>query len=313
MGEWTVRATGPDEIARVHAFYAAEHRRHTGREFPLPLETLVHLSTSPGRDPELDLLTVELDGTPVGRGVVIANPPFSEVVAHLAVHSSLSDAETTEAYRLLVDGLEVAARARVGDGDAHEHAIGVDVLDGDPKVDRTLASLGFALTRRSYEMGMDLDPDFPRPVPPPGVTLRPWDRDTDTDAVIAIITEAFTDHNGDSVGGPESVLHFLATDEIRHDLTFVAEDDEGPMGVVVSMDRPGAGYVSSLGVLRRARGRGVGRALLLASLAGFAASGAARAGLDVDAENLSGATRLYESVGLRPEVVYALWLRPLGG
>ena len=310
MGDWSVRTTRPDEIARVHAFYAAEHRKRTGREFPLSLETLVHLSTAPGRDPELDLLTIEHDGTIVGRAVIVANPPYSEVLAYPVVHSTLSEAETTEAHRLVVERLEVAARARIGGDASGEHAVGVDVLDGDAKVEHALTSLGFALARRSYEMGMDLDPAFPRPEPPPGVTVRAWNRERDTDAVVTIITEAFTDHHGDA-GGPENVAHFLESEDIRHDLTFLAVDDDGPMGVVVSMDRAGAGYVSSLGVLRRARGRGVGRALLLTSLAGFAATGATRAGLDVDAENLSGATRLYESVGLRPEIVYALWLRPL--
>ena len=62
----------------------------------------------------------------------------------------------------------------------------------------------------------------------------------------------------------------------------------------------GGGWILNLGVLREARGRGVGRYLLEHALAAYAADGRTWAGLGVDTENVSGALRLYESVGMTP-------------
>ena len=47
------------------------------------------------------------------------------------------------------------------------------------------------------------------------------------------------------------------------------------------------------------RGRGIGRALLLHAFGEFHRRGDVHVGLGVDAENPTGATRLYESVGMR--------------
>jgi mycothiol synthase len=62
--------------------------------------------------------------------------------------------------------------------------------------------------------------------------------------------------------------------------------------------RDGVGWVGILGVLRDWRRRGIGRALLLHSFDEFRRRGLPRAGLGVDAESLTGANRLYESVGM---------------
>jgi len=71
------------------------------------------------------------------------------------------------------------------------------------------------------------------------------------------------------------------------------------------------GYVASLAVLPSHRGCGLGRALLLHSFAEFYAMGKRGAALAVDADSLTGATRLYESVGMRPHTRYAMWEKEL--
>src|SRR5207244_5091442 len=62
---------------------------------------------------------------------------------------------------------------------------------------------------------------------------------------------------------------------------------------------PTFGWVGVLGVRKPWRGRGLGLALLRHSFADFAARGATRVGLGVDAENTTGAVRLYERAGMR--------------
>ncbi len=74
--------------------------------------------------------------------------------------------------------------------------------------------------------------------------------------------------------------------------------------------------VDDLGVRRAYRRRGLGMAQLRHVFAAFYARGIRRVGLGVDAENVTGATRLYGRAGMR---VYRAWdlydkeLRPRDG
>ena len=71
------------------------------------------------------------------------------------------------------------------------------------------------------------------------------------------------------------------------------------------------GWVDILGVRRRYRHRGLGRALLLAGLHVLKEAGMESAMLGVDAESLTGATRLYESVSFVERRRFILYRRPL--
>lgn len=61
------------------------------------------------------------------------------------------------------------------------------------------------------------------------------------------------------------------------------------------------GWVGSLGVRRPWRGQGLGLALLQHSFQEFHRRGKARGGLSVDAESLTGATRLYLKAGMHSD------------
>jgi mycothiol synthase len=62
---------------------------------------------------------------------------------------------------------------------------------------------------------------------------------------------------------------------------------------------PGLGWINLLGVRRGWRKHGIGKALLQHSFYLLQSIGMRQVGLDVDSENITGALRLYESVGLR--------------
>jgi ribosomal protein S18 acetylase RimI-like enzyme len=64
------------------------------------------------------------------------------------------------------------------------------------------------------------------------------------------------------------------------------------------LDGSGRGAIQNLGVMPEYRGRGIGRALLLKALVGFASVGATRAMLEVTARN-EAAVRMYRTVGFR--------------
>lgn len=63
--------------------------------------------------------------------------------------------------------------------------------------------------------------------------------------------------------------------------------------------RFGGGWVGTLGTRKPWRGKGLGRALLLTAFGELCRRGETRVRLAVDAGNETGATQLYESVGMR--------------
>jgi mycothiol synthase len=66
-----------------------------------------------------------------------------------------------------------------------------------------------------------------------------------------------------------------------------------------------------LGVRRPWRRRGLGLALLRETFGLFYDRGEGRVGLGVDAENPSGATRLYERAGMHVEAEHQTWEKEL--
>jgi ribosomal protein S18 acetylase RimI-like enzyme len=68
-----------------------------------------------------------------------------------------------------------------------------------------------------------------------------------------------------------------------------------------------------MGVREAYRGRGIGKALLLASFRMFEERGSKRVSLGVDAGNATGATELYEKAGMRVEQRHELYQRPVSG
>ena len=81
--------------------------------------------------------------------------------------------------------------------------------------------------------------------------------------------------------------------------TWLIAGPDGCVGTVQGLlDDNGFGGIQNLGVVPECRGLGLGRALLLQALAGFASVGVPRAFLEVTATNLP-AVRMYRSVGFR--------------
>src|SRR2546430_17176210 len=76
-------------------------------------------------------------------------------------------------------------------------------------------------------------------------------------------------------------------------------------------ERSGGGWIGALGVRADWRGRGLAKALLLRSFREFHQRGQRRVGLGVDSENATGATKLYESVGMVVDSEQVVWEKEL--
>jgi ribosomal protein S18 acetylase RimI-like enzyme len=139
---------------------------------------------------------------------------------------------------------------------------------------------------------------------PEGVELRPLDPDRDLERIYQADEEAFKDHWGSAPMSFETWRGLLVPPDWDPSLWFIAWDDDEIAGI--SLCRPSAegdpdlGWVELLAVRRPWRRRGLALALLLHSFAELRARGRLKVGLGVDAENLTGAVRLYERAGMAP-------------
>ncbi|MDQ3645436.1 MAG: GNAT family N-acetyltransferase [Actinomycetota bacterium] len=164
---------------------------------------------------------------------------------------------------------------------------------------------GYRLWRSAYTMEIDLGDDEPRSPPvPEGLELREY-RGGETDALRSALNEAFRQqpffHEATESHFREFYLQARGFDP---SLWLLAWDGSELAGFVLSFPERagerGIGWVESLGVRPAWRGRGLGEVLLRAAFRELHARGLRRVGLGVDADNETGALRLYERVGMRP-------------
>ena len=83
-----------------------------------------------------------------------------------------------------------------------------------------------------------------------------------------------------------------------------------PVGVLTASTARDRGWVDYLAVSSTHRGRGIGAALLRRSFAMFADRDIRRILVSVDAQNPTGATAVYERVGMRVVNAWDQWERP---
>jgi mycothiol synthase len=178
---------------------------------------------------------------------------------------------------------------------------------GDIAADELLRSRGFGEARRFWEMEIDLG----REPPAPSVRIEPF-AEEDATSFHAALEESFADHWEHT---PESFEEWWGRQRRRANydpsLWFVIRDGDEVAGVARNEARPPAGWVGALGVRHAWRGRGFGRALLLHSFREFRRRGLTRAALGVDAANETGATQLYESVGMHAYQENVVWEKVL--
>ena len=164
------------------------------------------------------------------------------------------------------------------------------------------------LIRHAFRMIIDMETPPPTAIWPEGITLKQYDPGHDAVAVYYADVEAFRDHFGyveeSFEEGFQRFMHFLTqSDSYDPSLWFLAMDGDEIAGVSIcssySHEDPDSGYINSLSVRRPWRKRGIATALMLHSFGEFYQRGKKKVMLGVDADNLTGALRLYEKVGMR--------------
>jgi mycothiol synthase len=160
-----------------------------------------------------------------------------------------------------------------------------------------LERLGYRHVRTFWHMERRLGGTESAGRPPGGVTIRPF-RDGDGPAVHRVLEASFVGHFGSEPMAYEAWEEAnLKAPSTELSLLFMAERGGEPVGALTTAIDEQA-WVAELGVLEAHRGAGIGRALLRRAFAELAARGHTLVKLNVDGENASGATLLYEDVGM---------------
>jgi ribosomal protein S18 acetylase RimI-like enzyme len=172
---------------------------------------------------------------------------------------------------------------------------------------------GYTLDREILRMWRMLDGDLPEPMWAAGARVRTY-ADGDAERVHALLDEAYAGWDRDYVlRSHEGWLSFMtAHGDFDPAMWFLVERDDELVacGLHWKEDR-GHGWVKDLVVRESERGRGLGKALLQHAFRAYAARGADRVGLKVDATNPTGAPELYERLGFVTDQRYGIWTQRL--
>ena len=179
---------------------------------------------------------------------------------------------------------------------------------------RMLEALGYQNVRFFWRMMIDLEGEAPPPTAPTGFAIRTYNPGADDEALHAMHQAAFAEH-WEFV--PEPLGEWLAWRQTRNDydpeLWQLALRGEEIAGAALCFGWRDRGWVLDLAVAERWRKQGLGLALLRAGFHQLSRRGFQHIGLEVDSENETGATRLYERAGMRVTRRYATFEKRLTG
>jgi mycothiol synthase len=168
----------------------------------------------------------------------------------------------------------------------------IDILEG----------ADFRSNRHFYTMQRDLNRRRASPLPtwPDGITCTTFELEQ-ARAFYDATVDAFSDDvEFQPIPFDEWKRRQFEAPEFDPSLWFVARDSDEIAGIARCWPhRWGCGWIDILAVRKQWRRRGLGLALLQHVFRVFHERGRSCVGLEVDAQNPTGATRLYESAGMR--------------
>jgi ribosomal protein S18 acetylase RimI-like enzyme len=211
--------------------------------------------------------------------------------------------------------LEQRARALVAEPGHGEPWLDIGVYRQDHRSQEWVRRAGFESRTTFTRMRIDLGTEDARAATPgdPSVVVRRVQDEADLRAAHAIEEQSFLEHYGHVPRTYESWLERLTAQGPDASQVWLADLDGRPVGVMVTNrqfeESDDAAYVRTLGVLPAGRGRGVAKAMLRDAFRRAWAAGRVAVLLHVDVANVTGALRLYESVGMRPVLVIDAWAK----
>ncbi|WP_208542813.1 GNAT family N-acetyltransferase [Nocardioides euryhalodurans] len=253
------------------------------------------------------------------------------------VERGLPEEQADACSRLLFTWADEQARAVGTARELEVQQIDTGAFADDDRQHAWLEAAGFTKVRTWFQMSRPVTAEEADLVPDPDlwqrgeVTIRRVRRreedglpdSVDLSAIHQVLEQAFRDHFNSWEETFGEFVHRVREDPgHRWDHWWLAElehedlDGIGPIpvgaliGTYLETNNGADGsYVSYIGVLDDARGRGVAKALLHTIIADAATRGRDRVGLEVDADSPTGAHGLYEALGWQTKYVTESWHR----
>jgi len=239
------------------------------------------------------------------RGALVAETTDGDVVAYLSLEATDPSASVTMYFPVAPDARPALrgpwttfAAERVEELAGHG-ATRYAVVAAEEGAGPALEAEGYVFARVFWHMERSIDSTYRAGSPPADVRIRAYDQERDDRLAWRLVEDSFAEHYGqEPVSWDSWRSDMLEASTWDPALVWIAERSGEPVGIVICQDIDGVGWIGDLGVLERARGAGIGRALLEHGFAILAARGRTLVRLNVDSANETGAAGLYERAGM---------------
>jgi mycothiol synthase len=215
-------------------------------------------------------------------------------------------------------GLTAARSHREAAGDG-EWTVRAGCWLSDEDYAAALTAHGFTPSRTFYRMRIESSsPEIPEAMPPlpPGLAIVASDSDEVRRRIWAVDNASFAEHYNFTPRDFDEWWSFEATSTTHDPEGWWLLTVDGVDAAICLLDESraelGDGYVGVLGVLREFRGRGLAQLLLQRAFVRYRELGRKGTQLGVDAQNGTGAVRVYEKVGMRVTRAVQGYSQPLG-
>jgi mycothiol synthase len=297
---YVFRRPGPEDLQPVVDLLNACHIADVGYPDSTP-EDLAADWALPRFDLSRDAwIVVGANGALAAYGWIWDKKPHQDMHADLYVRPDLRGGDFEAA---LLDRIEARAREHLSAAPPAEAVeMGIFAPAEAGHFAGLLVERGYERIRTFFRMRIDLSAPPEAPRWPEGIEARPYRAGSDDHAIHGVIEESFADHfRFTKEPHDEWISRRVGYGNFDPGLWLIAWDGAEPAGAILSYNFPDLGWVREVGVRSRWRGRGIGAALLLVSFHLFWGRGQRKVCLGVDSSNATGATRLYERLGMRVE------------
>lgn len=175
-------------------------------------------------------------------------------------------------------------------------------MDGETRLFDAFTRAGLSRTRTYWRMERALVGGPADAAVAPGVAAVDLDDDEDLRRVHRLREQTFAEHHAHvPLTFEEYAVIIRSSSGYDPRSAWIAHDDGVDVGLLLANDsraEEGRGWISTVGVVKSHRGRGHAQVLLRTAFDHYRAAGMEGVGLMVDAENPTGALRLYQGVGM---------------